>query len=293
MRAVKGDGEVGVAAGAEDDGLQAALVDGAIADEEDVSVDEAGIGGEDLLEVGRAGFFFTFPDEADVGVERDVGGTEGVEGGELGEDGGLVITGGAGVDALLAVDLAQGWGEGRGDVPLGGGDGLAVVMGVEDDGVLGAGSVDLAEDDGRRAGEGEQARVDVALGELREEEVGVAAETGGIGGDVGDGEEAAELVDEVGAMGSGVSLGGLGGCLAEGLSEAEQGRCGYGRDQVEAHGANYTGGCCWGWGVVPHKFCAAMSKWMGAGRHDGGGSLCLPILGVEDSNAISADDLRR
>ena len=93
MGAVDGDGDVRVSARAEDDGLSAALVDGAIADDEDVAVDEVAMGGEDLLEVERAGLFFAFPEEADVGVEGDAGGFEGVKGGELGEDGGFVVSG--------------------------------------------------------------------------------------------------------------------------------------------------------------------------------------------------------
>ena len=117
---------------------------------------------EDLFEVRGAGFFFAFPDEADVGVKGNVGGAERVEGGELGEDGGFVVAGGAGVDALFAVDGAERRGEGRGDVPFGGSDGLAVVVGVEDDGVLGAWGVDAAVDDRRSVGNFEEARVDVA-----------------------------------------------------------------------------------------------------------------------------------
>ncbi len=44
--------EVGVAAGAEDEGLTAGLVDGAIADEPDIAVDEVAVRHEDLFEVG-------------------------------------------------------------------------------------------------------------------------------------------------------------------------------------------------------------------------------------------------
>jgi hypothetical protein len=90
--AVDGDLEVGVSAGSEDDGLLAALVDGAVADEEDVAADEVAVGVQDLLEVGRAGLFFALPDEAEVGTERDFGGAESVERGELGEDGGSPLT---------------------------------------------------------------------------------------------------------------------------------------------------------------------------------------------------------
>ncbi len=116
--AVDGDLEVGVAACAEDEGLAAGLVDGAIADEPDVAVDEVAVGHEDLFEVGGAGFFFALPDEADVGLEWDVRGLESAEGGELGEDGGFVVTGSAGVDAGFAVDLFDDGSEGLAGVPL-------------------------------------------------------------------------------------------------------------------------------------------------------------------------------
>ena len=213
MRAIEGDGKVGVAARAEDDGLRAGLVDWAVADKPDVAADEGRVGVKDLLEVGRACFFFAFPDETDIGVEGDVGGAEGVDGGELREDGGLVVSGGAGVDAGFAVVGAEGGREGRGDVPLGGSDGLAVVVGVEDDGVLGAGGVDVGVDDGGGIGDGEELGVDVALAELVKEEGSVAAEAVGSGGYVGDGEEAGELADEVFAVGVGEGLGGVGGSL--------------------------------------------------------------------------------
>ena len=229
MGPVEGDGDMGVAARAEDDGLRAGLVDGAVADEEDVAVDEVGVGGENLLEVGGAGFFFSFPHKADVGVEGDVGGAESINDGELGEDGGFIVAGAAGVNALLAVDGAEGGREGRWDVPLGGGDGLAVVVGVEDDGVLGAWGVDVGADDGWRVGEGEELGFDVALAELGEEVVGVAAEAFGSGGYVGDGEEVGELVDEVFAMGGGPGVGGrcwcgsLGECSNLGEGEGDKG----------------------------------------------------------------------
>src|SRR5580692_7343284 len=102
-------------------------------------MDEVAVGYEDLFEVGRARFFFSLPHEADVGLERDVRGLEGAECGELGEDGGLVVAGAASVDPGLAINLLDDWGEGLAGVPFGGCDGLAVVVGVEDDGSLGAG----------------------------------------------------------------------------------------------------------------------------------------------------------
>ena len=54
---------------------------------------------------------------------------------------------------------------------------------------------------------------------------GVAAEAIGIGGDVGDGEEAGEALGEGGAVGGGVLVGGLSWSLREGWGEDEEG-CG-------------------------------------------------------------------
>ena len=68
-----------IAACTKDYGLFAALIDRAVADEHDVAVDEVTIGGEYLFEVRRAGFFFTFPDETNVGLEGDFGCAQGVE----------------------------------------------------------------------------------------------------------------------------------------------------------------------------------------------------------------------
>jgi hypothetical protein len=131
-----------------------------------------------------AGFFFALPDEADIGLERNVRGLEGAEGSELGEDGGFVVAGSAGVDAGFAVDLFDDGGEGLAGVPLGWGDGLAVVVSVEDDGALGAGSFDLAPDYGWGGGEkgwvGEEFGFGSALLELGDEEVGVAAAWRGV-----------------------------------------------------------------------------------------------------------------
>lgn len=182
MGAVDGDGEVGVAASAEGDGLRSGLIDGAIADQPDfVALDEVAVGVEDGFKVRGAGFFLAFPDEANVGTEGNVRGSEGVEGGELGKDRGFVVAGRAGVDAGLTIDGVDFRREGR-NLPVGGGDGLAVVVGVEDDGVLGAGSADFSKDDGGGFGTsrvGKDLNLGAALAELVEEEGGVAAEAVG------------------------------------------------------------------------------------------------------------------
>jgi hypothetical protein len=90
-------------------------------------------------------------------------------------------------------------------------------MGVEDDGAGRAGRAQFAKDDGRdgigEPGCGEQLRLEAALAELREEEVGVAAEIGGVGGDVWNGDEVFELLEELSLMRGGVGVG----CLGWGL----------------------------------------------------------------------------
>ena len=95
---------------------------------------------------------------------------------------------------------------------------MAVVVGVEDDGACGAGSFDLSPDYGRdgcgEAGCGEESGFSAALLELGDEEFGVAMEGGGVGCDVGDGEEVGKLLGELGLQGCCVSSGGLRGrCL--------------------------------------------------------------------------------
>jgi hypothetical protein len=198
--AVDGDLQVSVAACAEDERLTAGLIDGAIADEPDIAVDEVAVGHEDLFEVSGAGFFFSLPYEADIGLKWNIRGLERTEGGELSEDGGFVVACAAGVDAGFAVDLLDDWGEGFAGLPLGGCYGLAVVVGVEDDGALGAGSFNLTEDDGwdggGKVGGGKEFCFGAALPELVDEEFGISVEIGGIGGDVWNREEVGELLRE-------------------------------------------------------------------------------------------------
>lgn len=105
--AVDGDFQMGVATRAEDNRLGAALIDRAIADQPHIAVDEVAMLIEDLFEMRGSGFLFPFPDETDVGAERNVRSAEGIEGGELGEDGGLIIAGRASIDSLLAIDGAE------------------------------------------------------------------------------------------------------------------------------------------------------------------------------------------
>lgn len=191
--AVEGDLEVGVAARAEDDGLAARLVDGTIADKPEVAGDQVAVGVEDLREMGRAGLLFSLPDEAKIDLWGEVRGLKSREGGELGENGGLVVARAASVDAGLAVDLLEERLEGLARLPFGGGDGLAVVVGIEDDGSGRAGRLEFAPDDRGRGGggigRGEELCGDSALLELSQKELGVAAEAGRVGGYVGEAKE--------------------------------------------------------------------------------------------------------
>ena len=66
--AVECDLEMCVATRAEDYGLLSALIDRAVANKPDVSVDQFAVGFENLLEMRRSSLFLTFPDEADVGM---------------------------------------------------------------------------------------------------------------------------------------------------------------------------------------------------------------------------------
>ena len=113
-------------------------------------------------------------------------------------------------------------------------------MGVEDDGVLCARSVDAAIDDRRSVGNFEEARIDVAALEFANEKAGIASEAIGIGGDVGNGEEAGEALREGGAVGGGVLVGGLSWSLREGWREDEEG-CGN-REGGAMHGDTITAG---------------------------------------------------
>ena len=104
-------------------------------------------------------------------------------------------------------------GEGLAGVPLGWGDGLAVVVGVEDDGAFGAGRLDLAPDYGWdsqwKVGRGEKFCFGPAQLQLGEEILGVSSEAGGVNRNVWDGEEELELFGKICLARGGV----VAGCL--------------------------------------------------------------------------------
>ncbi len=197
VRPVERDGEMRHAARAEDHALASALVNRAIADEPDVSAEFAAILLEHGAEVCRTRFLFAFPDETQIGLERNVRGLQCVERGKLREDGGLVVGRGARVDARLAIDHFRHRRKGRFGFPFLGSDGLTVVVRVEDDGVLRAGRLDLAIDHRIGSGRGEQLSFNVAALEHPDQRFGVALDVRFVAGDVGDGEETGELLQDL------------------------------------------------------------------------------------------------
>ncbi len=104
-------------------------------------------------------------------------------------------------------------------------------MGVEDDCAFGAGSFDLAPDygwgGGGKARVGEEFGIGSALLELGDEEFGVLAEIGGVGGYIRDGEEVRKLLGEFGLTRGGVGVG----CLRRGLRYEDGWRHENGGDQ--------------------------------------------------------------
>lgn len=96
----------------------------------------------------------------------------------------LSSPGRTGVDAAVA----ESGREGR-SLPFRRCDGLAVVVGVEDDGVECSGRFMFSEDDRRNAGNGEKLGFEVAGLQHGDERFGVALESGWIGGDVRNAEQ--------------------------------------------------------------------------------------------------------
>src|SRR5271167_4181452 len=115
---------------AENHTLASALVNRAIADEPDVSAEFAAILFEHGAEVCRTGFLFAFPDETQIGLERNVCGLQCIKRGKLREDRGLVVGRRARVDARLAIHHFGYRREWRFGFPLLGRDRLTVVVRV-------------------------------------------------------------------------------------------------------------------------------------------------------------------
>jgi hypothetical protein len=151
--------------------------------------------------------------EFDVRARADSGGAQGVERGEHGDDGRFVVARSAGVEPRFGVEglavggqrnhlaavlhgfVTQDWFEWRAG-PLLGVERLAIVVRVEDDGAGGAGSGQVAEDHGVGAGDAHQFGLHAALFEHARDGLGVALDVVAVAGDVGDGEQGEEFVDD-------------------------------------------------------------------------------------------------
>jgi hypothetical protein len=197
---------------AKDDLLAAALMYGAVADEPDVRGQQVFVFRDDLRQVRRAGFFFAFEDELEIGAGRNVRGLEGVERGGDGGEGSFVIAGGTGVDPPFGVDVAGGgecdhaaifiqgtvahYGLPGRSHPLFRVERLAIVVCVKDDGASGAGRQNLAIDSRRRARDFQQAGADTALFEQRGDGSGVLANAFRIAGEIGQCEQLQELAED-------------------------------------------------------------------------------------------------
>src|SRR5262249_6963195 len=142
--------DVGDAARAEEDLHLPRLVNGAVAEEPEIGLQEVRVLPEHVPEVRRADLLLAFAEELQVDGQRDTGGLEGVEGREDADDRRLVVARGAGVEprlrseralprapryvlpAVLDRTIAQRRRERRAR-PLRRVDGLAVVVRVDDE----------------------------------------------------------------------------------------------------------------------------------------------------------------
>ena len=80
--------------------------------------------------------------------------------------------------------------------PGGGIDGLAVIVGVKDDGAASVRGGEFAKNNGATSGDGEQVGFDAAGFEHGHEMLGVFLDVGGVAGDIGDGEKFGELAHD-------------------------------------------------------------------------------------------------
>jgi hypothetical protein len=162
-------------------------------------------------EIRRSGFLFAFEDDADVRGDRGRPlRIERIDRREQRDDRRLVVRGGASVDAPLGIDGAlprlerdrpagrrvrhhNHRRERRLVRPLGRHDRLAVVMKIERERARRRRCAALHQHE-RRAGGRHHATSEVTMLEHRHQRVGVAADIGGVGGDVRDREQVEELV---------------------------------------------------------------------------------------------------
>src|SRR5215471_4848337 len=150
--------------------------------------------------MGRARFFFTLPDEANVRPKWDPGVTQSIEGGQLRHDRSLIVRGRTGKYPIFPGDLTNHWRKRRISFPFRWSHGLAVIVRIEDDCVLRIGSLDFAEHDWIRTLQCEKPRFDSALPQHQDEQVGVAPNVFAIAGHIGYRQEICELFENLGLV---------------------------------------------------------------------------------------------
>ena len=183
-------------------------MDGTVADQPEVAHNEVFVLPQVFGEVERAGFLFAFKEEADVGFVFEPEGLDRVEGNGHRHDGSFVVGTAAGVETPvgivsslfegedLIVPIAE-FGEERLLChPVGGVDGLAVVVGVKINGARGTGSLDFAEHDGGVILDCKQAGGDAALLKHLLDGGGIAAEVREVGRDIGNCEQSGEFFED-------------------------------------------------------------------------------------------------
>ncbi len=216
------------AAHAERELRPAALVRGTIEEQPDVDVvdpvpSHLHVGAE----VRGAGLLLAIEEEDQVGRGRDAGLGERAKDREDGCDGRLVVTGRAGVDAPLGIDFLTGRRKGsrlttglhrrrvqrglEGRVgPVGGVDGLPVVVDVDPQRPGGARDPELAVDDGRYAIHLQELGGDPDVDQLVANVLGGPPNVVQVGGPIGIGQELGEVVEDRGLVGLAVCAGDVG-----------------------------------------------------------------------------------
>ena len=194
----------------------AGLVDRAIAHDQQIGGEQGLVGAHDGAEIGGAGLFLALPQDLDVDVGFDALGGQRIERPQRDGDGGFVVPGGAAVQAPFHVD-----GGGAGQIDLGAGRRcgaqgglerriepaglvyrLPVIMGIEQEGALGAGGAALRKHTRGCAGAGAKlACGEAARFQLGFEEIGVAIHVGQVAGDARHGDESAIIGDQLALIG--------------------------------------------------------------------------------------------
>ena len=196
----------------------ACLVDGAVAEQPGVGLQQAALRLEQGLHVRRACLLLALEEELDVHRGSDAARLQGVERREQADDWRLVVACGARIEPPLRVEgrlprrpgdlaasllqrpIAQHGNPGVAG-PLGPVHRLAVVVGVDDDRPCGARGLELAVHSGRASLDPEEAGPHPAALEQGDDGVRVPADTRGVAGQVRDGRQVRELAHDVDLVG--------------------------------------------------------------------------------------------